>query len=175
VILAALPDIVRQCPDVLLVFACRTKTPEALAIEEAVRRDVAAGGWSAHVRFLRQVADFESLLALSTLVLFPVQSLRRKMDIPLTLLQALALRRPLVVSALGPLTELIEQPVGTGVTPGDAAALAAAVVALLKDPERCGAMGAAGQALVAERYTMDRMASSYEQLYASLSGGARPA
>jgi glycosyltransferase involved in cell wall biosynthesis len=175
VLLEALPQILRSRPTPIVVFACRTKSSEALAIETAVRQDVDSAGLLPHVRFLREVADFESLLAVATLILFPVQSLRRKMDIPLTLLQALALRRPIVTTTLGPLTELLTRTVGLGVAPGDAVEFAAAVTALLDDPDRMKAMGNEGYELVREQYTAERMAADYERLYVSLAenGGAR--
>ena len=167
VILAALPAIVRELPDAIVVFACRTKTPEAVAIETQVRQHVDAAGLSSHVRFLRQVTNFEARLAASSLMLFPVQSLHKKMDIPLTLLQALALKRPVVVSTLEPLLELLEEPVGVAVPPGDADALAAAVIALLRNPGERAAMGNAGRDLVLERYSVSQMVVAYERLYAS--------
>lgn len=168
VILKALPQIARENPNAVLVFACRTKTSAALDIESAVRTQVESAGLRPRVRFLREVEDFESLLAIATVVLFPVQSLYRKMDVPVTLLQALALGRPLIVSTLPPLRELLVRPVGVGVAPGDAAELAAAVSRLLRDADARRAMGAEGLRLVTERYSAARMARAYEELYLSL-------
>jgi phosphatidylinositol alpha-1,6-mannosyltransferase len=170
-----LPTLVRQHPDVVVVFACRTKTPEALTIEAAVRQQVEAAGLSAHVRFLRQVDHFESLLALATLFLFPVQSLHRKMDIPLVLLQALALGKPIVISTVGPLTELLSSGVGAGVPAGDASALSDILVTLLGDESQLTAMAVAGPALIAERYSAAQMTRAYERLYVSLVEGSRAA
>ena len=169
-ILEALPEIVRLNPRVVLVFACRTKTPEAAEVENQVRQRVEAMGLVSHVRFLREVPHFESLVSLATVMLFPVRSLRKKMDIPLTLLQALALGRPIVPSTLGPLTELMDRPVGLAVPPGDASALAEAVTRLLADASVRQAMGLEGRRLVEERYTVQRMADNYERLYGSLLG-----
>jgi phosphatidylinositol alpha-1,6-mannosyltransferase len=174
VILRALPEIVRNNPEAVVVFACRTKTPQALAVETAVRKEAEEAGLLPHVRFLREVNDFESLLALATVVLFPVQSLYRKMDVPVTLLQALALCRPIITSTLAPLRELLVEPVGIGVAPGDAGALASAVSKLLADPDRRAAMGRAGRELVTERYSAMRMARAYENLYLSLSSRHKP-
>lgn len=170
ILLDALPRIARELPDAVVVFACRTKTPRAVEIESEVRAHVERAGLSSRVRFLREVSDFESLLSMATIVLFPVQSLYRKMDIPVTLLQALALERPLIVSTLPPLQELLSRPVGIGVAPGDAAALAASVSTLLADANRRIAMGAEGARLVAERYSAERMARAYEDLYVSMAG-----
>jgi phosphatidylinositol alpha-1,6-mannosyltransferase len=171
VILAALPQILGANPNAVLVFACRTKTPEALEVEASVRAQVERLGLLRQVRFLREVEHFESLLALATIVLFPVQSLYRKMDVPVTVLQALALSRPLVLSTLPPLRELLVRDVGIGVAPGDASSLAGAVSTLLADSSRRGAMGRNGVELVRECYSASRMARAYEELYLAM--GAR--
>jgi glycosyltransferase involved in cell wall biosynthesis len=168
VLVAALPEIVRSHPDVVVIFACRTKTPQALDIEAGLKQQVAAIGLGAHVRFLRHVAHFPSLLSLATLVLFPVESLHKKMDIPLTLLEALALGKPIVSTTFGPLEELMQAPVGLGIPRRNPEALASAVSRLLANPAEAAAMGAAGQVLVRERYAADRMAHAYEDLYLSL-------
>jgi glycosyltransferase involved in cell wall biosynthesis len=168
VILKAIPEIIHTCPDTVVIFACRAKTPHSAAIEASVREYLSAAGLLRHVRLSGEVADFPSLLALATVVIFPVQSLLRKMDIPLTLLQALALRRPIITSTLGPLMELLDEPIGIGVPPGDHAALAAAVTTLLEDESKRHAMGQAGHELVKRRYSSATMASAYETLYASL-------
>jgi glycosyltransferase involved in cell wall biosynthesis len=168
VILAALPDVVRACPDVVVLFACRAKTEKAAEIESEVRRTIAAKGLERNVRFVGETTDFPSLLAMSQCVIFPVQSLLMKMDIPVTLLEALGLERPIVVSTFGPLIELLDEPVGVGVPPGDAAQLARAVVTLLQDPAKRNAMGRTGRLMVERRYSAAAMAKAYEQLYSSL-------
>jgi phosphatidylinositol alpha-1,6-mannosyltransferase len=127
-----------------------------------------------HVRFLREVEDFESLLAMATVVLFPVQSLYRKMDIPVTLLQALALGRPLIVSTLPPLAELLARRVGIGMAPGDSLALKTAVSTLLGDSNLRLSMGAEGQALVTDQYSAERMARAYEGLYMTMADRMSP-
>ena len=172
-LLAALPGIVKAFPEVVLVFACRTKTGQALEIEATVRQDVSTAGLTRNVRFLRHVDDFASLLALATVVLFPAVSLHKKMDIPLTLLEALALRKPIVATTFGPLAELMAEPVGTGIPTGDASALEAAVVDLLRNPQRATAMANAGHQLVREQYSAEAMARAYEDLYLSLAPGGR--
>jgi glycosyltransferase involved in cell wall biosynthesis len=64
----------------------------------------------------------------------------------LTLAEAMAAGRPIVASAVGAIPEVVGD-VGAAilVPPGDPTAIATAVGALLAEPERRAAMGAAGQ------------------------------
>jgi len=93
------------------------------------------------------------------------------MDIPLVLLQAMALQCPIIVSNLPSLLELLERPVGVSVPPDDPSALAEAIVSLLKDPSRREAMGIEGRSFVEQRFLATQMAAAYERLYISLADG----
>lgn len=76
------------------------------------------------------------------------------------MLEAMAMARPVIVSATAGQTDVVVEGVtGVYVPPGDVAALRAAILHLLDDPETCAEMGAAGRRLVEdelaiEHYTM---------------------
>ena len=59
---------------------------------------------------------------------------------------------------------------GRLVPPGDAQALADAIVSLLREPERARAMARAGQAMVRERYTIDATMARTTAVYRELVG-----
>lgn len=95
---------------------------------------------------------------------------------PLKPLEAMAQGRPLVLSDLPALRELVEvSATGTAgnvaaelVQPGDPESLAAALDRLRTDSSRCAELTAAGRDVVAERFTWDRLAETYRALYARL-------
>lgn len=86
----------------------------------------------------------------------------------LAVLEAAQLARPLVLSDIATLRELWD---GAAVFthPGDAPALTAALEALLADPSRRAALGAAAAAR-ARRYTVKAMARGMAAIYAPLTG-----
>ena len=70
--------------------------------------------------------------------------------------QALAVGTPVVATTVGGSPELIRDGVtGRLVPPADAPALAAAILALLRDPHGAAAMAERGGEMVKGRYTMD--------------------
>lgn len=86
--------------------------------------------------------------------------------LPLSALEAMALGRPVLASAVGGLPELItDGRDGLLVAPGDPAALAAALEALLADPERRARLGRAAGRTIAERYAIGPVADAWERLY----------
>jgi glycosyltransferase involved in cell wall biosynthesis len=91
---------------------------------------------------------------------------------PLKPLEAMAQGRPLVLSDLPALRELVDDPSGQVaaelVRPGDASSLAAALDRLRTDSSRCAELTEAGRDVVAERFTWERLAETYRALYARL-------
>jgi len=93
-------------------------------------------------------------------------------------LEAMACGVPVVASAVGGLTDtVVDRATGWLVPPRDPAALARALRALLADPARRAAMGAAGRDRVEHWYTWPRVAAQTEAVYQRLgaeAGFARP-
>lgn len=86
----------------VIVFAYRNKTPRAKERAEELERALA----SASVRFLPETPHIHALLATARLILFPVDDLFGKVDLPIVLLEALRLGTPVLTSGEGPLAEL---------------------------------------------------------------------
>ncbi len=90
----------------------------------------------------------------------------------MTLLEAMSLGLPCVVTAVGGNVELVEDGVSGRVVPSDdASALAATVAALLDAPGEAAALGHGALATFAERFSQERMCEAYARIYREV---ARP-
>ncbi|RBQ21383.1 glycosyltransferase WbuB [Spongiactinospora rosea] len=88
---------------------------------------------------------------------------------PLKPVEAMALGKPVVLSDLPALSELVgSDGAGLLVPAQDPEALANALAGLREDPARRAAMGEAGKAEVAAKRTWSRVAETYRDLYRSL-------
>jgi L-malate glycosyltransferase len=88
-----------------------------------------------------------------------------------SLLDAMACARPIVATRAGGIPEIVEDGVnGLVVPPRDHAAMAAAIVRLLKDAALRRQMGDAGLARVRERFTVERMVAATAAVYARVAG-----
>jgi len=84
----------------------------------------------------------------------------------LSVLEAMALSRPVIASNVGGIPEMIEEGVsGLMVPPGDCDALAGAIVRLLSDHPLADMLAKRGHDLVHERFCIELMTSSIESLY----------
>ena len=82
------------------------------------------------------------------------------------LMEAMAARRPVVATRIAGIPELVEDGTsGRIVPPGDAAAFAAAVCAILADPARAADMGAAGRQRVLAEFDIAQEAGKLAALF----------
>jgi len=125
-------------------------------------------GLDASVRLTGFRRDIPQIMAALDVLVLP--SIRSE-AIPQVIPQALAVGTPVVASTVGGSPELIRDGEnGRLVPPGDARALAEAILALLREPERARAMARAGQAMVRARYTIDATMARTTAVYRELVG-----
>jgi len=85
---------------------------------------------------------------------------------PLTVAEALLLRRPVAVTAVGAVPEVVQDGVtGRLVPPRDPSALARAILDLLDDPARAARLAEAGHRVAVERFATDVLVRAVEQQY----------
>lgn len=95
--------------------------------------------------------------------------------IPVALMEALAMERPVVATAISGIPELVEDGVtGLLVPPGDAGALATALRGLIEDPERAAALGRAGRRRVASDFDLRRSAAQLARMFGRAPAGGLP-
>jgi glycosyltransferase involved in cell wall biosynthesis len=134
-------------------------------VRAAREADARGLGIEANVRFLGVRRDVPALLAASDLLVHP--SLQE--GFCNALLEGMAASLPVVATDVGGNREaVLEGETGLIVPPGDVDRLAAATLAVLEQPDRGAAWGAAGRRRVVERFQRSRMLPEYEALYDEL-------
>jgi len=153
-----LPALVK---DVTTVFAYRRKS--AQAAEVAAR--LAAHLPRAQTRFVANSPNILALVAGAAAVIFPVDDLWGKVDLPIVLLEAMALGVPVVVLDQGPLSDLG----GVAKVPDlSVDAWLAELGALLGDSDRAQRVVNSQRAALHERHRAALVARAYEDLYLEL-------
>jgi glycosyltransferase involved in cell wall biosynthesis len=105
------------------------------------------------------------LIARAQVCFLPLRDTYSKVDIPLFLLEAMAMAKPIVITDIAPLNELLEEPVGLAVPVDDEVALAQAIERMLVEGE---SYGTRGRQLIERQYTLQQTTRRYERLYAEL-------
>lgn len=161
----AIPQILKAAPDAFFVFACRIKQPESVALEAQIKAQLEP--LRGRIQFLRQVDDMAALLTASDVVTLPQSETYAKADLPLVLLEAMALERPVVVVDAAPIREVVAQGGGVAVAP-TAPALAEALTGLLLDDDRRRSLARSAREVAESHFSAVVMASRYQDLYDSL-------
>jgi len=128
------------------------------------------------VRFVSGLSDTELAEVVGSAEIACVPSLYEGFSLPTV--EAMACGTPLVVSRAGAIPEVVGQDglCADLVTPGDVGELAAALEALLDDPERRHRMGAAGRQRALEKYSWRAVAEATAAAYQrAIDDAAHPA
>lgn len=171
VLIAAAPRILSRYPDAELRIA-----GEGLC-RPALEAQVDALGIRQRVTFLGHRDDVADVLAGADVFVLP----SRSEALPNSVMEAMAAGLPVVASAVGGIPELVRDGrTGRLVPPGDAGALADALLDLLDHPDRLAEFGRAGREAMERTFAFARMVGQIETLYlteleARLSAAARPA
>jgi glycosyltransferase involved in cell wall biosynthesis len=122
-----------------------------------------AGELGVRACFVGARADMADVLGCADLVVLA----SRSEGLPFTLLEAMALGKPVVATRVGGVPEVVEEGrSGRLVPPEDPAALATAVASVLDTPD-AAAMGVRGRARVEAAFTLDAMVRGLERVYAA--------
>jgi glycosyltransferase involved in cell wall biosynthesis len=157
-LIAAMPELLRRCPDAHLILG--GDGAERAALEAQAARL----GLRSRVHFLGFVAEPPRVIAaLDVFVLPSINEAQGRV-----LVRAMALGRPVVATAVGGLPEILDRgAAGRIVPPADPGALADAVGGLLQDPEAAAALAARGR-FRATHYTAEAMLDALVTLYREL-------
>jgi glycosyltransferase involved in cell wall biosynthesis len=122
------------------------------------------------VLFLGHRGDAPDVLQVMNLFVLPSLS----EGIPMVLLEALALARPVVATRVGGIPEVIEDGAsGLLVNPGSDEELADRCITLMDDDHLARRLGIAGRKQVEERFSARVMAEKVAELYGQLAGAGR--
>jgi glycosyltransferase involved in cell wall biosynthesis len=166
-LLRSAPEVLRQSPTTLFVFAGDGPEREAL---EAEANDL---GIQDSVRFLGVQDNIPALLASIDVLAMP--SLSEGM--PMALLEAMACGKPAVASRVGAISKVIEHRVnGWVIESGDVAGLAQGLKEIIGCGDLRRRLGCAARQTIESRFSAETMAKNYLEIYrvaAANKAGAR--
>lgn len=131
-------------------------------LEPELRATAARLGLGDAVQFLGRVAPATPVLERAEVIVVPSFG----EGFGLVALEAMERGRPVIASAVGGLPEIVDDGrTGLLVAPGDAAALADAIVALADKPALAASLGAAGRVRALDAFSQERCTERIEALY----------
>jgi glycosyltransferase involved in cell wall biosynthesis len=137
--------------------------------EQAIRRTIAERSLAAQVTLAGNRTDVPDLLAAADVFLMTSIS----EGIPLTLIEAMAARVPVVATSVGGIPEMIDDGIsGCLAGPSDDRALADALIRLHRQPDLRIRLADEAARTAHSRFGLDSMLTAYRQVYRSILNGA---
>jgi len=163
-LIQAIPAVLAEFPRARFVLAGEGESrPSMTALVDQL-------GVDERVTFTGEISDALDLIRKSDLFVLPSVSSE---GLPITLVEAMALGRPVVTTRAAGIPEIAEDGVTARVVaPRDAAALSSAIVSVLKDRHLAERLAAQARAVAHDRFSADRMVGRIEALYHELHRGA---
>src|SRR4030067_2200976 len=163
ILLDAIPMVLREFPKTIFLFA--GDGPQRKNIEDKIL-ELGIGN---NVKLLGLRNDIPEIL--KTMDLFVLPTLQEALGT--SFLEAMAMGRPVVGTKAGGVPEVVKDGIsGILVEPDNPAALAGAIISLLRNRERMRQMGDAGRKIVEENYSIDVMVKRLYDFYNFLVAGA---
>lgn len=160
-----------------LTIACRPKAEGDAEARAHLRTALAGDLASGRVELLAEVADMDALYRRSAVQLYAATHTRRKVDLPLALLEGLARGVPAAIVDVSPAAELLTVGRELGLSAGLAVPAApdafARAVADLVRGDTVPACSDAAAALAVRAFSLSQMASRYDALYTDLESRPR--
>ncbi len=117
--------------------------------------------------FLEDFIDIRKLISISDLVVYPVLNMKEKQEIPMILLESLSMKKPIIITDILPLNEILKSNCGRKIDKYDYKQLSKFILNLKEDSKMIKKMGDNGRNMVLNNFNINKIAREYEKLYKS--------
>lgn len=161
--------LVKGFPKAKLIFACRIRGSKDTKEKKSLIEIVEKLGLKDKVLFFDRIDFMPGLINSSDVIVFPIISRALKMEIPMVLLESLALEKPIIISDIQPFNEIVSKSnVGIKVKPDNGEELLKSMTLLIKDKKLRNRMGKEGRALIKKEFDIKNIAQEYKRVYEEL-------
>lgn len=155
--------------NIKLILACRIKSDEDAKKKKEVQKELKEKGIANKVIFIETFANMPALNNISDINIFPVREMVGKFDIPLVVVEAMACKKPVIVSNIPVLEEFIKNnETGIVVEKQNPEQLAEAILDLKNNPEKMNQIGESARKFCEENFDIKNIAKKYEEIYLAL-------
>jgi len=164
-LLKAITLTAKRNKNIYFVLACRIRSKYEQKRKQDIVRYLQSVPWAENVILLDTIPNMHALIARSDVCILPLQDTYGKVDLPLFLLEAMSIAKPIIITDISPVNELMIDKIGLAVPLDDANALTNAIEQMVAEGKQYGLRGRR----IAEKYfSLDRITKQYAKLYAEL-------
>lgn len=152
------------------LFACRIKNEADRAKREEIRLAVKQAGLEKNILFDEQHAtvDMAALYNTADVIIFPVENLKGKFDVPLIIIEAYACGKPVILSDLASFHEFANQDICVTIPKDSGEKLIESLAYLKQNEVERVRLGENARRFVKDHFDLKNTAKQYEEIYTSL-------
>jgi glycosyltransferase involved in cell wall biosynthesis len=152
------------------LFACRIKNEADREKREEIRARVKKHGLEQNILFDENAAttNMAALYNTADLVIFPVENLKGKFDVPLIIIEAYACGKPVILSDLPQFSEFTSPDICVTIPKDSGEKLIESVAYLSQNKTECMRLGENARRFVKDHFDLKNTAKQYEEIYSSL-------
>lgn len=150
------------------VFACRIKHDDDAMKKNEIKRRFEQSGILKHIIFTDTYGDMPTLYSVADVVIFPVNDMRGKFDVPLVIIEAYACGKPVILSDLPIFGEFSGERFCVTIPRGSTTDLSEKLAYLRDNEEARKALGHNARTFVEQNFDLKKTVTEYELLYESL-------
>lgn len=154
--------------DIRFLFACRVKNEADAQKKKAVYQRFADARLLAYVAFSDTVVDMSALYNSADLIVFPVENLRGKFDVPLIIIEAYACGKPVILSDLEQFREFANDTICVTIPKNSGTQLIQKMVYLRDNIQEGVRLGVNARRFAESSFDLKDTAKQYEAIYTSL-------
>lgn len=154
--------------NIKFVFACRIKNDADRKKKEEVMKKLEENNCLDRVIFTDTVFDVAKIYNMSDVIIFPVQNMKGKFDVPLAAIEPMACEKPVIISDLLILQEFAKPEHSVIIEKGNIEQLKNAILDLYGNPEKRTLLGKNARKFVEENFNIKKIAEEYKKIYNEL-------
>lgn len=164
-LIRAMSGVIHHVPDAFLVATTELNNRGDAASRQEVAAEIENRGLEEHVLFKGIVDEMPVLMCAADVCVFPFLHTRGPSDYFVAALEAMALGKPVVVSPVGAMPEVISGDEGVLADPMSTTDLSHSIVELLQDSEQRARMAAKAKRKIRSKFDVKRVAQEFDALY----------
>jgi len=115
--------------------------------------------------FLEDFYDIKKLICISDVILYPTLDMSDKQETPMILLESLSMKKPIIITDISPLNEILKLKGGIKIKKGDFKEISKSILEIKKNSKLRKLMGENGRKIVLRYFNIVNIAKKYEELY----------
>lgn len=154
--------------NIKMILACRVKNEADWKKKKEISDIIKQNDLEDYVKLPETFTSLEKIYNLADVVLFPVENMKGKFDVPLVVIEAMACEKPIIISDLPISKEFANEQNSVKIEAGNMEKVFQAVLDIKENPGRYAEIGKNARKFATENFDIKKVAEKYEEIYRNL-------